>query len=331
MTCPRGTLICFLLLIILAGAAGPSPGLAGAAGLRVLHMPYLGFAPIFVAEEEGYFAEEGLEIEFVRMNRSSQAIPLLIKGELDVVAGTNSFSLFNAMDQGARIRVVGGRGYVAAGGCVGTAIMVNSCLDLSPENLTADNLRGLKSAVNPMSSNAFFFERFLKKYGLSMEDLEITDVSNSLKPEAFRNRAIDLAHASEPWVTRIRRSGSSAVLASAGDLIPGYQKGLIIFGPNLLDEKPDLGTKFMRAYLKGVAALDKGKTERNIGILSKHTKLEADFLKEACWPSFMADGSVSTESILEFQEWGVTRKALDRVIPAGEFYDPRFITGAGRR
>jgi NitT/TauT family transport system substrate-binding protein len=293
-------------------------------------MPYLGFSPIFIAEEEGYFDGEGLKIEFVRMKRSSQAIPLLIKGELDVVAGTNSFSLYNAMNQGARIRIVGGRGYVAPGSCVGTAIMVNSSLNLSPEKLSADDLRGLRSAINPMSSNAFFFQRFLDKYGLSMEDMEIADISNSLKIEAFSNRAIDLAHASEPWITRIQRFGSSKVLASAGDLIPGYQKGLIVFGPSLLDDKPELGTKFMRAYLKGVAALEKGKTDRIIEILSKHTRLEADLLKEACWPSFRADGSVSIGSILEFQEWGVTRKALDRIIPAGEFYDPRFVKGAVR-
>ncbi|MFC2023722.1 ABC transporter substrate-binding protein, partial [Chloroflexota bacterium] len=98
----RSTLVCLALLaLFLLSCAIPGaerqPELVK---LKVLKLAYLSFAPFFIAEEEGFFADQGLEIEFVPFKRSSEAIVPLVQGELDVLAGTLSFGLLNAMARG---------------------------------------------------------------------------------------------------------------------------------------------------------------------------------------------------------------------------------------
>ena len=54
--------------------------------LRTFHMPYIASAPLLIAEEEGYFTEQGLQIEYVRMTDAVLGLPALIKGDLDCIA-----------------------------------------------------------------------------------------------------------------------------------------------------------------------------------------------------------------------------------------------------
>jgi len=48
-------------------------------------LPLLSFAPYFIAQEEGYYADEVLEAEFVQFQHSSDAIPALLQGQVDVI------------------------------------------------------------------------------------------------------------------------------------------------------------------------------------------------------------------------------------------------------
>jgi NitT/TauT family transport system substrate-binding protein len=292
--------------------------------LRVLKMPYISFAPIFVAEEEGYFRAEGLDIEFVHMRRSSQAIPLLVKGRFDVSAGTTSFSLFNAIAGGANLRIVAGKSFIAPGDCT-TFVLMRKNLGLERKHLKAEELRGCRAALNPTSSRGYYFQKFLEPFGLDITKMEIVDIKNNMKAEAFKNGVIDLSITSEPWNTRILDAGHAKVLKPVSDFITGFQRGFIVFGPNLLENDPELGTRFVRAYLKGVSTYNRGKTERNVDILSQYTGLDRPSLKRICWPKFRQGGAIYSESIVAFQKWGAAIGKIDRVILPEEFWEPKFI------
>src|SRR6476469_9498226 len=55
--------------------------------IRLVQLPYLTFAPFFIAQEEGFFNAQGLDIENVKLERTAQAIPALVSGQLDVLGG----------------------------------------------------------------------------------------------------------------------------------------------------------------------------------------------------------------------------------------------------
>ncbi|MEZ4640610.1 MAG: ABC transporter substrate-binding protein [Caldilineaceae bacterium] len=78
-----------LLVLLIGGCAMPTLPDTGSVAeaktpLRVTIFPYLSFSPLYIAQEEGYFSAEGLDVEFVRFQRNSESLTALLRGEVDV-------------------------------------------------------------------------------------------------------------------------------------------------------------------------------------------------------------------------------------------------------
>jgi len=310
---------------------GARPETGGRVRLKVLLLPSLSSAPLFIAADGGYFAREGLDVEFVKITRSADAVVALAQGKLDVWTGSVSFALLNAVARDARIRVVSDKGYFATDGCAYGALMVRRALVEAGAPGRPDYLRGRRVALNPSASPGYFMEKFLGRTGLTLDDVKVADVQEgAVAAEAFRTGAVDAAFVLEPWVTRILQDGVATVVAPAGQVIPDYQHMVNAYGPSLLVANPDAGRRFMAAYLAAVQEYNQGKTARNVEILAKNTGLDADLLQKACWPSVRGDGQIDRASLADFQRWGLRRGFLDRELAPREYWDSTFIDSAGR-
>jgi len=87
----RALLGCLIIALLLGACTSPRVEQTQPAPvtLKVVILPYLSEAPLFIAEE-GYFAEQALDIEFVELKRSAEAVPALAQGDLDVIAGASA-------------------------------------------------------------------------------------------------------------------------------------------------------------------------------------------------------------------------------------------------
>lgn len=291
--------------------------------VKVQTLPYLSFAPFFIAQEEGYFAEQGLEVEFVRFQRSSEAIPALLQGELDVVSGAISFGLLNAIDRSSAIKLVADKGYAAVEGCADLTILGHKDLLTNLESKQISS--GARVVVNPLSIRGYILAEALAQYDTTMTDIQVVDIPYPAVIEAFADYSIDYVVATEPWTTRLLAQGNSVLLAAARDIQPDMQIGLVTYGPNFLTKAPDVGERFMTAYLQGVRQYNEGKTERNLEIIAQYTALPIDLLESICWGAMHNDGMINIESILTFQEWGVTTGAIDSPVAAEALFEPKFI------
>jgi NitT/TauT family transport system substrate-binding protein len=292
----------------------------------VVLLPYLGFAPFFIAQEEGYFVEQGLEIEFVKLDSAEEAIPLLAGGKLDVLSGTISPGLLNAVARGAAVKIVAGKGYLASTGCAYFAALARRALVADGQLDGPIQLQGRPFALDdPASFDGYATERLLNMMGQTLDGIEIVAVPPPVMPEALEAGTIDFAMAVEPWVTRILQSGHAAVWMPVQQAIPDYQIAFNMYGPTLLEENRDAGRRFTVAYLKAVRQFNQGKTERNLEILAKHTELDKELLLDACWPSFHNDGAINMQGLLEFQEWALEKDYLDSPVTEEQMWDPSFI------
>jgi len=298
--------------------------------LKVLFIPYMSFMPLVIADEEGYYSEQGLKVEFIKVSRHAEAIPALTQGGLDVLAGTTSLSLFNAMVRGAKIKIVADKGYVVPSGCTDLAIMARKDWAETSKPVGAAQLKGRRIAVNPVSFPGFLAEKALQTFGLTLADLQIVDLPDPVKLEAFAANQIDLAFANEPWLTRMNRAGHAVPWISASQIIPDFQHAFITYGPSLLEQNPDAGRRFMVAYRKGILKYNEGKTDRNLDIIAKHSGLDRELLRQACWPSFRVSGHINARSALEFQDWGRKKGFLDTTAAEEQFWDPRFVDYANK-
>jgi NitT/TauT family transport system substrate-binding protein len=291
--------------------------------LKISLLPYISYAPIFIALEEGYFTEQGLELEFVEFKQSGLSVPALARGDLDISTDSIGSSLFSAIARGLEIKVVADKGHLGVG-CSPSAIVVRKDLYDSGEVTTIDQLKGRKAALSLIPVWGYVYENILSKGNLTLDDIEVVKLSTAARITALETGSIDAASITDPQLTQVKSLGIAVVLADYQDFVPNYQVSTIIYGPNLLKKKRELGRKFMIAYLKGVRQYNKGKTQRNLEIIQKHTGLDEDILKEICLISFHQDGQVNTGSIVAVQDWAYKKEFIDSKITLGQLIDMSF-------
>jgi NitT/TauT family transport system substrate-binding protein len=298
--------------------------------LKVAVLPYLSYAPFWLAHEQGLFAAQGLEVELVQLERMSSSYPSLAKGELDVGAAALSVGLLNLIARGARLRIVSDRGRADPAACTSSALVARKSLD--PAILANPaRWRGLRISTQGTSVFSFLVDAALRPEGLSLRDLEERETPESIKLEALKRGALDLAVLTEPWLTRARNGDAGVVVRKTEQVVPGLQWGVMVYGPSLLDDDPEAGMRFMAGYLAGVRRFAAGKTPRTLELVARVTHLPRELVEELCWPSFAADGRIDTASVLAYQAWAVEQGLVDRPLGAAQIWDPRFVEEAARR
>lgn len=319
------------ILAVMLVLALLSPALSGCSSeeevplVKIAVAPYLSFTPFYICQEEGYFEEQGIDVEFASFTSSTQAIPLLAQGDLDVVGTTLNAGLINAISQDARLRIVAARTSVPTD-CEYAALMVAADLYDSGEVDTVAELEGRRVAVSSLASLVDFeLEAMLETGGLDLESVEIVKVSPTDTITALANNAVDAAIVGNPQNEQIKELGYGVTLLSADKIRPGFAASFLMFGPTLLDENPELGEKFMAAYLKGARQYAQGKTERNIEIALEYTSLDESTVDQVCWEPISTDGRIAIEDILVFQDWAYKQDYIDEKLTGEQLTDTRFI------
>jgi ABC-type nitrate/sulfonate/bicarbonate transport system substrate-binding protein len=322
------SMVCILLLCaaVSMAACGTAERTSGPAPdkLKLIALPILSWAPFYFAEEEGYFEEQNLEVEFIRLARTTDALPALAQGDVDIGAGLLTAGLMNLISEGARLRFVADKGHLAADGCSHNAILVRRSLVEAGVLDDPAQIRGLRIETNRFLPEAFYADRVFNELGLSLDDLEIITLPPSSEADALAGGSIDMTAAAEPDITRLLMSGEAVLWKRAEEVIPGTQWSAVLYGRSLLDERPEVGERFMVAYLMGVRQFNEGKTPRNLEILTRRTGLGEELLKAACWAPIRDDGRVDAGSLLGYQEWAVSRGIANRILSNDELVDHRF-------
>ena len=95
----------FLFSATALAAAKPALAQTALVPLRVGVIASMSMAPLYIADRKGYFAEEGLKIEFIDFDSVSNMVAPLGVGQLDA-GGALAAGIYNAVGRGIDVRVV---------------------------------------------------------------------------------------------------------------------------------------------------------------------------------------------------------------------------------
>jgi NitT/TauT family transport system substrate-binding protein len=296
--------------------------------VKVRSMPYLSYAVLHLAQQDGLFAQQGLKVDLIDMDASAPVIPALARGDLDVLPAVMSPALFNAIARGADIRMVASESELIQGGCTTTAIVANHAIASSGRLQRPDGWKNLRVAASRAPFSGFLLDKLLKPIGTSEDQLQHVDVPDQIEAETIRAGRADVGIMSEPWLTRALIAKDVTLWKPLQDVAPGFQYTVVLYGPTLLKAHRDVGQRFMTAFLEATRRFDLGKTPRNIEIVAAATGLDRELLSRACWPAVRANAEVNTAGALEFQTWARERGLVDRVLPLADFHDNSFSASA---
>lgn len=320
-----------LLIAGILGACGEGvPAVPGDAAqarkkITVAMQPFLTQAPLLLARADSFFAQEGLEVEFVKVANSTDAIPSLINGDLDVLPASANPGLFNAMARDLPVRIVGDRGFFDSTGCTTTAIAV------TPGKLEAirANPRLVKRiSVERQFGMQYIIEKSLASVGLHLDSLDSKFVPPLPEAEALAKGTLDAAFLGEPWIARDVAGGKAVVWIRAEQVLPNAQTGYVFFGPSILARDRDLGQRFMVAYRRGVAKLLEGKTPENVAIMARETGDTPDLVRQQCWPALHRDGRVDLASTMDYQRWLQQKGLVATLATTAQMWDSTFVVHA---
>lgn len=326
--------IAVLMLVSCSGGETTSAeGPAGSRTVRVHSFPFIGYGPFFIGIEEGLFAAEGIEVELVELpGRQGDALAALARGEIDVYAGLPSVGLFNAIARGVPVRIVADKGFGdPAAGCASYAVLARSPLLAEGRLKSPADLRGLTLSFNEPTVSGWVSSLLLEEGGLAIDDVRVNSIPPINALEAMRSGQIDLCNTTEPYITLAKRDGIGEVWRDFRDVVPSMTWSILAYGPTLLEDDRELGQRFMRAYLRSVQQYGEGKTDRNLDILSRYTRLDDEILREACWPTIRADGRIETALLDRYLAWAVDRGFLDSAPAPADYFDASFLDDARRR
>ena|ERR1700761_2299130 len=212
-------------------------------------------APLFIADANGYFAEQGLKVKFVRFDSAAKAIPSLSSGEIDVGSGATSAGLYNAVERGLGIKIVADKARNTKNYSF-EDIMVRSDLLDSGKVKSLKDFKGLKVAISAQgNSEDALINYALTKNGLSIKDIDPVYLGFPNQIAAYANKGIDASLTVEPTVTKLLQLGAARKLVTADEIFPGFQTAVVFFSPKFAQQK-DTANKFMIALVKAMRFYD---------------------------------------------------------------------------
>ncbi len=295
--------------------------------VRLAALPFLSHTPFHIAKAEGYFEEQGLDVEFLMLGRNQDVMTALAHGDVDAMAGMLTLNELSLMAAGARVRVVAALAGTPPAdlGCAQYAVVARREHLESGALADRERIRRMRFDISPFIPLGYALDELLRTFDLTVDDVETVDLTPPVALEALRNGQIDVTADSEPFISMHVATGEAVIWRSVNDLIPGWTPSVVLFGPTLLDERPAVGQRFMTAVLKAMRQYRQGKTPRNLTISEQASGLTAEQVAGACWPTPTEDGRVDAGSFLGYQEWSLRRGLLSRLLSADELVDQRFI------
>lgn len=319
-----------------AKATAPTPTLAPLsppATVRVAVYGSIGDGAIYIAQEKGYFKEQGLQVEMSVFGTTAESIPLLGSEKMEVTRGVGSAGLFNAIVRGIPLKVVADSGRTFKGSGYIAIVLQKELLD-SGQIKGFNDLKGRKFAVAGAGTGSLF-ERLmhtaLAKGNLTPKDATVSNLSMADAMSAMGSKSVDGAVLAEPLVTQGVDRGIFVRWQGLDDLLPDEQHTWLIYAPSFVEKNPEAAKRFMVAYLKGARAymdaIKAGKDKDSvINILTKYTSVkDAALYGKMVFPAVDPNGAIHKESISRMIEWNTGQGYITGKLDINAMIDDQFL------
>ncbi len=302
---------------------------ANAIKITMGYVPASVFAPVFVAKEKGYFAEEGLDVTLEPLPGGSDMVAVTATGDFDAGIGGAGPAFWNAIDLGLPITVIA-PGH-AEGNPVATPLMISKASCESGAIQSVADLKGKKVSVNARGATEYWLSQALGTAGLTLDDIELQTLGFPDAVAALEGGAIDAAMVGEPLATAAEQNGI-AVRLIADFPVQDIQPTIVFANSDFLAVNPEAAAGLVTAYLRACRDLanDGFSDPANLAIIEQYTGVPATLVSQAVRPVYAVDGHIDIEGLSKLQSFFRSRDQLEYEIdidPA-TFVDTQYVDAA---
>ena len=306
-----------LLIVLTACQAPESP-------LRVATIQWVGYQPLHLAENQGYF--DDLPVRLADFKSNVESLRAFRNGDVEVAALTlDEVLLLNAEGHDARVILVLDYSQGA------DAIVAR------PDIPDLAMLKGKRVGVESTAAGAYLLARALEFAGLDSADVNIVKLGIETQEQAYRDGAVDAFATFEPMRTRLLKLGARELFNSTQ--MPGEIVDVLAARGDTIEQRPEAIAALMRGWFRALeyAANQPDAAARQV---APHLGLtEEDYLRAVTgmrFPSLAENCALLDGAALQMRDTllrlhGVMLKTglLHTPEPAGDILDPRLLKRLG--
>jgi len=255
---------------------------------------------VWVADEQGYFAQQGLEVSIKAFNSGKASFEAMLNGEdIDISTVAPTPIMFNSFNRNDFLIL---------------ATFVHSYSDLKA---IASRIRGITQAADlpgmrigtPLGTTGqYFTDAFLLLHEISPSEVELVDIPPSDLATAMEDSEIDAMVIWEPHAYHAReRLQQNAVTLPSSTL---YWEAFNFMAMRELTEKrPQVIERFLRAIDKANQFITSNRAAAQ-ALVTKRMKLDRKVV-EALWDEFSFELSLNQELIITLEHearWAIKQQ-----------------------
>jgi len=211
-------------------------------------LPFSESLAAVIADKQGYFKEEGLQVESSKFDSGAIAVPVLQSGRMDIVL-SSTVSTFQAIEQGLDAVVLAPGAIVrAAPPDTTTAVLVRKGSIKSLKEL-----EGKRVAVNVINSTAWLHAVALfEKHGVDRSKVRFSEVPFPQMNDPLLNGQLDAIVQVEPFRSALMATGNAEIVGwPYVETAPDTDITQYIAVTSWVQKNRDTAAKFVRAVIKG--------------------------------------------------------------------------------
>lgn len=226
-----------------------------------------GYIGLYVAKAKGFFLEQGLDVDVIPYQSTTQLSQDYINGKLQG-RGNVTLEAVNENAAGFDHKII----LVVDYSNGSNAIVANKKVK------TIKGLAGKKIGYEKDSTEEFFVASALAKSKMSNNSLNVKQANPEESRKLLLNGTIDAAVIHEPFLSETLIDPNMHVIFNSSN-VPGLIMDTITFRTDFLDQQPETIKAFLSAYFKAIQYV-KEHPQAAYSILAKAYSLNQDVVKK---------------------------------------------------
>jgi len=261
--------------------------------------------PLFVAEQEGIFEENGLDVEIVNFQSALERDSALTAGEIDGVI-TDPLAVILLNNSGYNLKIVSiGLGMEPEEGVF--AILSSPKSDIN----SVQDLEGRKIAISTNTIIEYVTDVMLEESNVTADKEAVKSIP--IRMQMLTENSIDAATLPEPLASLAVMKGAKLIKSDA-EMDKSVSQTVIVFNGEFIEENKDSIDAFLEAYGEAVEKIN------NNPEIYRETFIEIARIPEPLtdkyqMPKYPAPQPFPEQFYNEVMEWALSKKLIEEQIP----------------
>jgi NitT/TauT family transport system substrate-binding protein len=244
-------LVAVLLALTLTACGGAS---AEPQTVRVAVLPVLDVLPMYVAEQQGYFEEQGIAVEFVPVGGAPERDQLMQAGQVDAILNELVSTMFYNQNE-TTVKIVR---FARVATQEYPVFRILAAADSGIE--TVEDLAGVPVGISEGTVIEYSTDRILENAGLAADDIvgvavpKIPDRLNLLQ-----SGDLQAANLPDPVASLAVLNGARVIIDDTS--YPEISTSVITFSADFIEKYPETVKNFLAAYEQAVEDINADKAK----------------------------------------------------------------------